>query len=189
MTTTARRIFKILGAILMIIVLFVIIIRYNTKAHSPEETVVYTNDDLRIEVYYNRPYKKNRRIFGGIVPYGKVWRTGANEATTFETNKDLLVDGSLLKAGKYSLWTIPMEESWKVIFNSKMYPWGINLEEEAYRDPKFDVLVLERPVNHLETPVEQFTIKFREQNDFIRMLLIWDEVSVILPFRQEFDQS
>jgi hypothetical protein len=71
-------------------------------------------------------------IFGGLVPYGEVWRTGANEATTFTTNQDLLVDGSFLAAGKYTLWTIPGPESWKVIFNSKMYPWGIDTDKKPY---------------------------------------------------------
>ncbi len=103
--------------------------RYATKAYSPEETVTYEENSLDLEVFYNRPYKKDRVIFGGLVPYGQVWRTGANEATTFSTNEDLLIDGSTLEAGKYTLWTIPMENSWKVIFNSKMYPWGINLDQ------------------------------------------------------------
>lgn len=155
-----------------------------TKSYSPEETVIFQRDDLKLEVFYNRPYKKNREIFGGLVPYGEVWRTGANEATTFETNKDLLVDGSLLPAGKYTLWTIPGEDSWKVIFNSQMYPWGITLDKVASRLPEYDVLTLEVPVNRLYNSLEQFTIYFQEANDFILMILAWDQTAVHVPMRE-----
>lgn len=155
-----------------------------TKSYSPEDTVVFQKDDLELEVFYNRPYKKNRDIFGGLVPYGEVWRTGANEATTFETNKDLLVDGSLLPAGKYTLWTIPGEESWKVIFNSQMYPWGITLDKVASRLPQYDVLTLEVPVNRLYNSLEQFTIFFEEANDLVLMILAWDQTAIQVPIRE-----
>ncbi|TBW26492.1 DUF2911 domain-containing protein [Gramella sp. KN1008] len=180
---------KIGGTILILGILLVLILRYTTKAHSPEDTVIYQKDDLKLEVFYNRPYKKERKIFGELVPYGKVWRTGANEATTFETNKDILVDGSLLKAGKYTLWTIPMENSWKVIFNDKMYPWGINLDEKVYRNSKFDALVLERPVEDLPTKLEQFTISFEESGEFVNMVLAWDETRVSVPIKIEEEPS
>lgn len=176
---------KITGAIIVVGIVLVLILRYTTKAHSPEDTVTYVKEDLKLEVYYNRPFKKEREIFGKLVPYNEVWRTGANEATTFETNKDILVDGSLLKAGKYTLWTIPMVDSWKVIFNSKMYPWGINLDEKAYRDQEFDALVLERPVNKLDSTLDQFTIFFAEAGDFINMVLAWDDTSVSVPIKKE----
>ncbi|MCG9972984.1 DUF2911 domain-containing protein [Christiangramia crocea] len=175
---------KLVGAILVLGIVLVLIIRFTTKAHSPEDTVTYHKDDLKLEVYYNRPYKKKRTIFGELVPYNEVWRTGANEATTFDTNKDVLVDGSLLKAGKYTLWTIPMEDTWKIIFNDKMYPWGINLDEKAYRNPKFDALVLERPVKELPTTLEQFTILFEESGDFAYMVLAWDRTSVSVPIKK-----
>lgn len=158
-----------------------------TKSYSPEETTVFQRDDLKLEVFYNRPYKKNREIFGGLVPYGEVWRTGANEATTFTTNKDLLVDGSLLPAGKYTLWTIPGETSWKVIFNSQMYPWGITLDKVASRLPQYDVLTLEVPVNRLHNSLEQFTIFFQEANEFILMILAWDQTAVHVPMQEAED--
>ncbi|PRX42445.1 DUF2911 domain-containing protein [Salegentibacter salegens] len=176
---------KMGGIILVLATVILLVLRYNTKAHSPEDMVSYTEEDLKIEVFYNRPYKKNRVIFGNLVPYNEVWRTGANEATTFETNKDIMVDGSLLTAGKYTLWTIPMENSWKVIFNDKMYPWGINLEEEAYRDPAFDALVLEVPTKDLKRTMEQFTIAFNQKNEFILLNLAWDETLVSVPIKPE----
>lgn len=185
MNRTMKLVLKIGGIVILLGLIIVFILRYTTKAHSPQDTIVYQEDDLKLEVFYNRPYKKEREIFGKLVPYNEVWRTGANEATTFETNKDILVDGSLLEAGKYTLWTIPMENSWKVIFNSKMYPWGINLDKEAYRDPQFDSLVLERPVEELSSVIEQFTVLFEQSGDFVNMVLAWDETSVSVPIKTE----
>lgn len=176
---------KIVGIAIVVLVALVLIMRNNTKMHSPEDTVTFKKNGLELEVFYNRPYKKGRKIFGGLVPYGKVWRTGANEATTFSTNKDILVDGSLLKAGKYTLWTIPQENSWKVIFNSKMYPWGINFDEKAYRNPKYDVLVLEQKVKQLDENVEQFTISFEEANDLILMKLEWEKTEIDVPIKRK----
>ena len=81
--------------------------RANTKKFSPEDTISYIKNDLQLSVFYNRPFKKGRPIFGALVPFGEVWRTGANEATVFTTNKDLMLEGQVLPAGKYTLWTIP----------------------------------------------------------------------------------
>lgn len=185
MSRNTKLILKITGIVVFLGLIIVFILRYTTKAHSPQDTIIFQEDDLKLEVFYNRPYKKDREIFGKLVPYNKVWRTGANEATTFETNEDILVDGSILNAGKYSLWTIPMENSWKVIFNSKMYPWGINLDKEAYRDPKFDTLVLERPVEEIDTSLEQFTILFEQNGEFVNLVLAWDNTSVSVPIKQK----
>jgi hypothetical protein len=174
-----------IGAALVVLVLVILFFqRYSTKAYSPEEIVEFQEDSLKLEVFYNRPYKKDRVIFGELVPYGEVWRTGANEATTFTTNLDLLVDGSLLPAGKYTLWTIPGKESWKVIFNSKMYPWGIDSDKKAYREPEFDSLVLEVPTRQMEDPLEQFSIYFENANDLVLMNLAWDETRVTLPLQK-----
>lgn len=178
-----KLILKILGITVLLVLGYLFFDRYATKAHSPEDTVVYQEQDLQLEVFYNRPYKKEREIFGGLVPYGEVWRTGANEATTFYTSKDILVDGSLLKAGKYTLWTIPMEDSWKVIFNSEMYPWGINQDQKAYRDPQYDVLTLEVPTLEMEHVMEQFSIYFEKANDLVFLNLAWDDTQVKVPLK------
>ena len=94
------------------------------KRLSPKDTVKFELNDLKLRVFYNRPFKKNREIFGALVPYNQVWRTGANEATTFETNNGLDIDNMHLPAGKYTLWTVPKDSVWTVIFNSKQttYP-------------------------------------------------------------------
>jgi Protein of unknown function (DUF2911) len=153
----------------------------HTKSFSPEEGVAFNQGDLSITVTYNRPYKKGREIFGGLVPYGKVWRTGANEATVFETNKDIKLEGKTLKKGKYTLWTIPEEETWTIIFNSEIGQWGINFNGEANRNPANDVLqVMVHPVQQ-SREFEQFTISFEKTGEDAEMVLIWDKTLVAVP--------
>jgi hypothetical protein len=152
------------------------------KSFSPEEQVTFEQGKLSIKVFYNRPYKKGRKIYGGLVPYGKVWRTGANEATTFETNQDLNFEGKILKKGKYTLWTIPGEETWKIIFNSQYGQWGVNSDGEANRDPARDVLTVDVHAVWQEREFEQFTISFEEVGEDAEMVLIWDKTLVAVPF-------
>jgi len=177
-------VFAVIG-ILVIVVLLVGGLYFRlkqTKSFSPEDHVVFHQDDLSITVFYNRPYKKGREIFGKLVPYGKVWRTGANEATTFETNKDLKIEGNILKAGKYSLWTIPGEENWTVIFNSEHGQWGINSDGQANRNPEKDVLKIDVLAVKQERVFEQFTIAFEKTGEEVEMVLIWDTTLVAIPF-------
>lgn len=152
---------------------------YKTKQKSPEETVSYNQGNLHIEVFYNRPSKRDRVIFGELVPYGKTWRTGANEATTFETNQDLLIKNDTLKAGKYSLWTVPGKQEWKVVFNDKMYPWGVSWGAEAAREKAHDALIVTLPREELSKPVEKFTIAL----DSKAMRLAWDRTQIEVPYR------
>jgi hypothetical protein len=156
--------------------------RKQTKSFSPEEKISFSQDGLAINVFYNRPYKKGRKIFGGLVPYNKVWRTGANEATTFETNKPLNFDGKVLQPGKYSLWTIPKENTWTIIFNRQYGQWGINFEGEANRDPSSDALQVEATAVQQEREFEQFTISFEKTGEDAEMVLIWDKTLVAVPF-------
>jgi hypothetical protein len=176
-------IFSAVGAVLIIsLVLTVQYIRYkHTKSFSPEEEVVYEESGLKLRVLYNRPYKKGREIFGALVPYGKVWRTGANEATLFETNKPLTIEGKKLPPGKYSLWTIPDSVTWTVIFNSEHGQWGVNSKMEANRDPALDVLSVPVPAVKQERVFEQFTIRFEKMGEEVEMILLWDQTVVDVP--------
>ncbi|GAA3514555.1 hypothetical protein GCM10022393_30640 [Aquimarina addita] len=155
-----------------------------TKQHSPEETVSHISGDATFTVFYNRPYKKKRVIFGDLVPFEKVWRTGANEATTFTTNRDILVDGTVLREGTYTLWTIPGKDSWKVIFNGYSYDWGVSMiDGTPSRNPEYDALTIEVPVLPLLNIVEQFSIYFEEANDFTIMYLAWDRTAIAIPLK------
>lgn len=157
-------------------------VKQHDKSFSPEEEVTYTSGDLTIRVFYNRPFKKGREIFGSLVPYDEVWRTGANEATTFETNKDLLIEGRTLKQGKYSLWTIPGKDKWNIIFNSEYGQWGIGSDGDANRNPRNDVLTTEVIAVQQERVFEQFTISFERVGEDAEMVLIWDKTLVAMPF-------
>jgi hypothetical protein len=150
---------------------------------NPKDTVEFKLNDLELEVFYNRPSKRGREIFGGLVAYDKVWRTGANEATTFETNQGLKIGNDSLPAGKYTLWTVPNENSWQVMFNSKQYPWGVNDAMQAMREPEFDVLEIEVPVMEIENIVEQFTIAFDNSTDNLSLTMAWDNVIVVVPLK------
>ena len=91
---------------------------------SPPATASGKIGDATITINYSSPSVKGRKIFGGLEPYGKVWRAGANEATTFETSKDITVEGKTLPAGKYAFFVIPTEIEWTVIFNKEPNQWG-----------------------------------------------------------------
>ncbi len=158
--------------------------KYSTKQHSPEDTIELAKGDLALEVYYNRPSKKGRDIFGGLLPYGKIWRTGANECTTFETNKNLTINGQPLPKGKYTLWTIPNENSWEVIFNSEMYGWGANFDGSQVKNDESDVLIATVPVEKLSQVVEQFEITLESTSDGAAMNLAWDDVKISVPMKE-----
>lgn len=153
------------------------------KPLSPKDTVEFKLNDLQLEVFYNRPSKRNRNVFGGIVAFNQVWRTGANEATTFETNQSLKIGNDYLVAGKYTLWTIPGEDSWEVIFNSKQYPWGVNDAMEPMRKPEFDVINITVPLQKLENHVEQFTIAFDNSTDNLSLTMAWDTTKIVVPLK------
>lgn len=154
---------------------------YYTKTFSPEATVEYNQNGTQLSVAYNRPYKKGRVIFGELVPYDVVWRTGANEATVFGTNKNLIIKGQSLKAGKYSLWTVPGEQSWKVIFNTESGQWGVDFNGSANRDPKNDVLTVEVPALTHDKEFEQFTISIEQVGEDFELILMWDKTVVVVP--------
>lgn len=91
---------------------------------SPSSTTTGKIGAATITINYSQPATNGREIFGGLVPYEKIWRTGANEATTFETDKEIGVNGEMLPAGKYAVFTIPGEKEWTIIFNSETEQWG-----------------------------------------------------------------
>lgn len=172
----------ILGVLVAIMVLGNLGFRYmkkQTKKASPEQIIEYDKRGLDLEVFYCRPSKKDRDIFGeaGLVPYGEVWRTGANEPTTFETATNLKIEGQTLPAGKYSVWTIPNEQEWEVIFNTKMYPWGVSFGASAPVEREFDALIVKAPVEILSEPVEMFTIGF-EEGEATRLIMMWDDTKI-----------
>ncbi|GAB3168935.1 DUF2911 domain-containing protein [Telluribacter humicola] len=181
MSKKLKWILGILGILVIVLFAAFKFMQYNTKKASPETTAEYTSNGNKIVVNYSQPSKKGREIFGGLVPYGKVWRTGANEPTTFTTEKELNVGGKTLPAGTYTLWTIPEKDHWTVIFNSKQYDWGINWDGTSTHEPEADVAQIQVPVQTTTAPTESFTISFEETDP--AMVLAWDQTRVVVPFR------
>ncbi len=177
----------IIGILVVLGLLFYFVgmpfLRQQTKKHSPETTVVYQKDGYDLLVNYSSPSKKGRVIFGELVPYDKVWRTGANEPTRFETKTDLMVQGKPLPAGSYSLWTIPGRKQWTIIFNSEIPDWGATLSSggtEATRNPEADVLQVEASVIDMSATRENFTISFPDGYGLF-LSLMWDQTQVQVP--------
>jgi len=151
------------------------------KPLSPKDSVEIKVNDLKLKVTYNRPFKREREIFGALVPYDKVWRTGANEATTFSTNKNLMIKGIYLPKGDYTLWTKPQDTAWQVFFNSKQYPWGVNELMEPMREPQYDIVDITVPSETLNTTVEQFTIAFDNTTGQLNLTMAWDTTKIAVP--------
>ena len=120
-----------------------------SKRPSPPATVSAPN----FTIEYSRPSMKGRKVMGGLVPYGQVWRTGANEATTFEAKQAVRINGQELPAGKYALFTIPGEQEWTIIFNKTANQWGAY----DYKQDQDALRVKAKPTRTAQ-PVEQFTI-------------------------------
>lgn len=108
------------------VVAFVLFVGYamSQEKASPARSVSKTVNGTDITINYSSPAVKGRTIWGGLVPYDKVWRTGANEATTIEVSNDVKIAGKVLKAGKYALFTVPGNDKWQVIINSVANQWG-----------------------------------------------------------------
>jgi hypothetical protein len=127
------------------------------------------SDGKTVTVDYSSPRMKGRQIYGGLVPYGKVWRTGANEATTFVTTADTSVGGKAVPAGSYTIFTIPNENKWTLIINKKTGEWGI-----PYKYESDDLARVDMEVSKTSGPVENFTISFHEMGNGCHMYLDWE---------------
>lgn len=130
-----------------------------------------------VKVLYSRPYLKGREAFGKLEPYGKVWRTGADESTEIKFYQDATFGGKKIKAGTYSLFTIPGEKEWTVILSSDLDYWGAYKYKEAN-----DVLRITAPVRNAEAPIENFSIIFEKVSDTsAKMFMGWASSVVEVP--------
>ena len=109
-------------------------------------------DGKTVTIDYSRPSMRNRKIFGALVPYGQIWRTGANSATSLKTDVDLTIGGAAVPAGSYTLYTVPGETAWKLVINKQTGQWGTDYDE------KQDLARVDMKVGSNATPTEQFTI-------------------------------
>ncbi len=137
---------------------------------SPAATATGKIGDKTVTIAYSQPAVKGREVWGKLVPYNEVWRTGANDATTFEVDKDVKIEGQALKAGKYSLFTIPTATGeWTVIFNSVAKQWG------AYSyDKSKDVLRVNVKATATETLAERLTFEVKSNS----VNFMWEKLGV-----------
>ena len=158
-------------------------LKEQTKKNSPQKTVVYIENGMDLTLKYSSPFKKGREIFGKLVPYDTIWRTGANEPTTFTTNSKIYIIDKELPAGTYSVWSIPGKENWQIILNKNVPEWGVTLisgGKETTRTPEEDILNIEVPVITLAETAESLTIDFEDAGQ-LYLYLEWDKTKVRIP--------
>ncbi len=132
------------------------------------------SDGKTVKIDYSSPRAKGRKIFGtsseqALVPYGEVWRTGANEATTFVTNADVKVGGKAVPAGSYTLFTVPKADSWWLVISKKTGEWGTD-----YPGEKEDLARVPMKVSKNGPPIENFTIAFDQGGSKCTLRMAWE---------------
>ena len=151
-----------------------------SKRASPHDAVEVTVKGKKITIDYGRPYLKGRKVGQELAPYGKVWRTGADEATALNTEIDLNIGGAKVPAGKYTLYTLPSEGTWKLIINKQTGQWGTKYDESQ------DLARIDMKKTALPQSVEQFTISFDKKNENMANLnLDWENTRVSVEVKAE----
>lgn len=155
-------------------------------APSPAAKVEQTVGLTDVTIEYSRPGVKDRDIFGDLVPFGEVWRTGANANTKISFSDDVTIGGKELKKGTYSIYTIPNENSWEVMFYSKTDNWGVPQDWDENKV----ALKAKAEVKELPTEVESFTIMVNDlENDSAKLQFMWDDTMASLPFSVPTDKK
>ncbi|NNM23897.1 MAG: DUF2911 domain-containing protein [Flavobacteriaceae bacterium] len=156
-----------------------------TPAPSPFQKIEQKVGLTDVTLEYSRPSVKGRTIFGGLVPYGKLWRTGANANTKITFGDDVVIGGKTLKAGSYAVYTMPGAENWEVIFYSDAGNWGT---PQKWDESKVAAKV-KAPVYPMPDPVQTFTMTFDDlKNDSATMGIIWEKAYVGVPIKFHTDK-
>jgi DUF2911 family protein len=150
------------------------------RPSPPAKAACKFSDGKSITVDYSSPRAKGRKIYGGLVPYGEVWRTGANEATSFVTTADLTVGGKDIPAGSYTIFTVPTADKWTLIINKKTGEWGIPYKYESDELARVDM-----SASKTAGPVENFTISFHEMGNGCHMYLDWENTRATIELTEK----
>ncbi len=170
---------KIIFAIAMILVSFQIEAQVKTPAPSPKCTVEQKVGLTDVTIEYSRPSMKGRTVFGNLVPYGKLWRTGANQNSMISFSDDVVINGQTLKKGKYAIFVTPKVDMWEVIFYTDTDNWGT---PENWNE-KNVALSTNVDTKILSTPVESFTIGINNlDNNYAHLEFSWEKTLVALKF-------
>ena len=149
------------------------------RPSPPAQAQCKFSDGKTITVDYSSPRAKGRKIFGELVPYGEVWRTGANEATTFVTNTSLSAGGATIPAGSYTLFTLPNPDKWTLIISKKTGEWGIPYPEGD------DLGRIDMSASKTSSPVENFTIAFDQKGGSCAMNISWENTQASVEFAEK----
>jgi tetratricopeptide (TPR) repeat protein len=155
-----------------------------TPQPSPTQTIKQDFGISSVELNYSRPGMKGRKIFGDLVPWGKVWRTGANSATRIKFTDDVTIGGQQLKAGEYAIYTVPNEKEGEIIINRGSADWGTNYKQED------DIFRVKATPVKLDQSVETFTMQFANiKPNSGELQLMWDKTLVAVPFTTDIDKK
>ncbi|MDR7370141.1 DUF2911 domain-containing protein [Flavobacterium aquidurense] len=148
-------------------------------AYFPSRSIKFKKTDTPsqlIKVIYSRPAVKGRVIFGGLIPFGEVWRVGANENTEIKFYKPATINGVAVPAGSYSLFAIPEKDKWTIIINKELDMWG----SYAYDESK-DLVRISVPVKTVPTPIELLSIAFTAKDGITNLVIGWEKTTVDVP--------
>jgi len=175
---------KIIFTAIAAIILFTAGAQLKTPAPSPPQTIKQDFGLSAIELSYSRPGMKGRKIFGDLVPYGKIWRTGANNATTITFGDDVIIGGTKVPAGKYGLLTIPDKDNWTLIITKQL---DITTNISAYKQDQDAVRVIVNPMKMKES-METFTMQFANiKPTSCELDLMWDNIAVAMPITTDVE--
>ena len=150
------------------------------RPSPPAQAQCKFSDGKMITVDYSSPRAKGRKIFGELVPYGEVWRTGANEATTFVSTANLNAGGKDIPAGSYTIFTIPEQDKWTLIISKHTGEWGI-----PYKYESEELVRIPMAASKTSGPVENFTISFDQSGGACTMQLSWENTQASLKFDEK----
>jgi hypothetical protein len=179
----SRKLWIWLAILAVLVMAGFLYLNYRNRTLSPPGEETLTSGGMTVSVSYSRPSVRGRLIFGpedqdALQPYGEYWRLGANEATQISFNRDVLFNGSPVKAGTYRIYAIPGATSFEIVLNTEIDEWGA-----GEPDPEKDVLRTKVQTQRTTSPVEQFTISLAPQGDGIQMIFEWSDTRFVVPLK------
>jgi hypothetical protein len=166
----------VIAAFIAVAALVVLAQQDKSKRPSPPASAEAMLAGKKITIEYSRPSAKGRKVFGGLVPYGEVWRTGANEATTLKTEADLQFGSLAVPKGTYTVYTVPGETGWTLVINKQTGQWGTEYSEAQ------DLGRVPMKVSSTEKPVEMFTIAIEPKGNGGTLKMTWENTAASAEF-------
>lgn len=170
---------RMCAAFLLVVSMCAVTLAQQQRPSPPATAECKFSDGKTISVDYSSPRMKGRKIFGDLVPYGQIWRTGANDATTFVTTSAVTVEGKDVPAGNYTIFTLPEKDKWTLIINKHTGEWGI-----PYKYESEELARVAMSVSSASSPVENFTIAFDQSGNACTLQLSWENTQASVKFTE-----